>query len=279
MLPFVESPRGVRMPRILYGTAWKKAETPRLVEAALRRGFRGVDTACQPKHYDEAGVGVGVAAALTRGLQREELYLQTKYTPVTGQDPERIPYDPSAVLATQVRQSCAASLNHLRVARIDALVLHSPLDTLERTFEAWRAMESLVDDGSVVELGISNCDFATLQALWQRARIKPFIVQNRLYAKTGFDDALRRWCTRHGIVYQSFWTLTANPGLLADARVVAEAARLGVTVQQLFFRALTQMDVVPLTGTTSEAHMVEDLAIFDFELDAPALRMVAELLR
>ena len=52
------------MPRILYGTAWKGADTARLVALALRHGFRGLDTACQPKHYDEAGVGAGLAACL-----------------------------------------------------------------------------------------------------------------------------------------------------------------------------------------------------------------------
>ena len=60
---------GVRMPRILYGTAWKKTETGRLVATAIRQGFRGLDTACQPKHYDEAGVGEGIAAdAVGRGV-------------------------------------------------------------------------------------------------------------------------------------------------------------------------------------------------------------------
>ena len=42
------------MPKIIYGTAWKRAQTERFVTLAIRHGFRGVDTACQPKHYDEA---------------------------------------------------------------------------------------------------------------------------------------------------------------------------------------------------------------------------------
>ena len=46
---------GVAMPRLIYGTAWKKERTTALVELALQSGFRGVDTACQPKHYHEAG--------------------------------------------------------------------------------------------------------------------------------------------------------------------------------------------------------------------------------
>ncbi|MGH3281971.1 MAG: hypothetical protein ACRDNW_22935, partial [Trebonia sp.] len=104
---FLTSAAGVRMPKILYGTAWKKGETEQLVAMALQQGFRGIDTACQPRHYDEAGAGAGIAAALEGKLQRPDLYVQTKFTPVSGQDPARIPYDPSASLPEQVLQSFA----------------------------------------------------------------------------------------------------------------------------------------------------------------------------
>ena len=93
---FVISACGVRSPRIIYGTAWKKAHTEELVRKAIGHGFRGIDTACQPKHYHEAGVGAGVSACLNAELSRADLYLQTKFTPLPGHDPKQIPYDPSA---------------------------------------------------------------------------------------------------------------------------------------------------------------------------------------
>src|ERR1700704_5023909 len=102
------------IPKIIYGTAWKKTDTARLVELAIQQGFRGIDTACQPKHYDEAGVGAGVAAGLKLGLNRADLYLQTKFTSLAGQDPQRIPYDPEASLTDQISQSIAASLKNLQ---------------------------------------------------------------------------------------------------------------------------------------------------------------------
>src|SRR3974390_651135 len=90
---------GVRVPRFLYGTAWKEQETQRLTELALRQGFRGIDTANQRRHYDEAAVGRGVAASLERGvLTRDALFLQTKFTFQHGQD-HRLPYDPGASIA------------------------------------------------------------------------------------------------------------------------------------------------------------------------------------
>src|SRR4051794_10923231 len=96
--------RGVRVPSFLYGTAWKEDRTASLVRLALQAGFRGIDTANQRRHYHEAGVGEAVAAFVAEGgATREELFLQTKFTSVGGQD-HRLPYDPQADPATQVRQ-------------------------------------------------------------------------------------------------------------------------------------------------------------------------------
>lgn len=260
----------IEMPPILYGTAWKKQRTAALVETAIRAGFRGVDTACQPKHYFEPGVGLGVAACLCDpglGLRREDLYIQTKYTPVDGQDPNNIPYDPKADLATQVEQSVAASLRNLQTPYLDCLVLHSPLHPWPNTLTVWAAMEAQVDAGHVRQLGISNCyRLDALTDLHQRARTKPVALQNRFYAVTGFDRALRAYCRAHDVKYQSFWTLTANPDLLAHPTIHALAATYHVAPAQILFRYLTQAGVVPLTGTTSVEHMREDLAIFAFEL-------------
>jgi diketogulonate reductase-like aldo/keto reductase len=257
----------VPIPQIIYGTAWKKADTERLVRTAIRQGFRGIDTACQPKHYDEAGVGAGVAACLSDKLTRADLYLQTKFTSLSGQDPMRIPYDPQAPLREQVAQSFAASLRNLQTNYLDCLVLHSPLATTTQTLDVWRAMEALAAGGGVRHLGISNCyDLDELSALYDSARIKPSVVQNRFYADTRYDREIRAFCRSRRITYQSFWTLTANPHLLAHATISDLASKYGRTPAQILFRHLTQIDVVPLTGTRSEQHMREDLAIFEFEL-------------
>ena len=261
------SSAGVRMPGIIYGTAWKEAETARLVTQAIKAGFRGIDTACQPKHYNEAGVGEGVKACLHKGLRREDLYLQTKFTPVDGQDPDHIPYDPDAAPAEQVRQSVETSLGNLQTTYLDGLVLHSPLKSQAGMRAVWAAMESYVDTGIVRQLGISNCyRLDLLETLHKTARVKPIIVQNRFHAKTGYDCEIREFCRHHGMIYQSFWTLTANPDLLAHRTIKMLALMYAVTPAQILFRYLTQIGVVPLTGTTSAAHMREDLAIFDFTL-------------
>ncbi|MGC2462880.1 MAG: aldo/keto reductase [Steroidobacteraceae bacterium] len=276
---FVISSHGVRSPRIIYGTAWKKMRTQELVRTAIQRGFRGIDTACQPKHYYEAGVGAAVAACLNDNLRRGDLYLQTKFTPLSGHDPKRIPYDPGAPPAQQVAQSFKTSMRNLQTDYVDCLILHSALPDPSQMSQVWGAMEQLFHAGGARQLGISNCySPASLEMLYQVAKVKPAVVQNRFYAETGYDREIREFCRRREILYQSFWTLTANPQLLAHGNVAILAAKYARTPAQILFRYLTQNDIVPLTGTTSATHMREDLEIFDFQLTPGELQAVTNLL-
>jgi diketogulonate reductase-like aldo/keto reductase len=268
-------------PLIIYGTAWKKADTQRLARQAIELGFRAIDTACQPKHYNEAGVGAGMAQALATlpGLTRAELFVQTKFTPLTSQDPLQLPYDPDASLTEQVSQSFATSLRNLQTAYVDSLILHSPLPDEAQTLEAWRAMEALVESGKVRQLGLSNCyEQRLLRSLYMAARVKPAALQNRFHSKTGYDRELRAFTSHHGIRYQSFWTLTANPNVLAHASVQALAERHQRTPAQVFFRYLTQIGITPLTGTSSTEHMQQDLAISEFTLQPDELAAINQLL-
>jgi diketogulonate reductase-like aldo/keto reductase len=265
-------------PPIIYGTAWKKDQTEALVTRAIRAGFRGVDTACQPKHYHEPGVGAAIAA-YQRESPRESLWVQTKFTPLSGQDPKRVPYDVNASLPEQVAQSFAVSLRNLQTSYLDALILHSPLPREEQTLSVWQAMEALVDAGGVQRIGISNCyEMRVLEKLYAASRIKPAIVQNRFYAETDYDIEIRAFCLDHAMSYQSFWTLSANPQLLEDETVRLLTLKYHRTAAQVLFRYLTQVGVTPLTGTKSDAHLREDLAICEFELTASEVRAVTTLL-
>jgi diketogulonate reductase-like aldo/keto reductase len=277
--PIITSNAAVSIPRIIYGTAWKKAATERLVSLAIQCGFRGIDTACQPKHYDEAGVGAGVAASLRPGISRTDLYLQTKFTPVSGQDPNRIPYDSTAPLAEQAAQSVAASLKNLRTDYLDCVLLHSPMPTMAQTLAVWRALEAFVDLKQIRQLGISNCyELTHLTRLHEAARIKPAVIQNRFYADSNYDREIRAYCGQNQIIYQSFWTLSANPHLLAHTTITSLASSHNRTAAQILFRYLTQIGIVPLTGTKSEAHMRDDLAIFEFDLSNDEREAIGNIL-
>ncbi|MCX4188007.1 aldo/keto reductase family protein [Methylophaga sp. OBS4] len=266
------------MPLIIYGTAWKKERTTELVLTAFNAGFRGFDTACQPKHYAEPLVGEALKTLHDQGVARADYYLQTKFTPLSGQDPKRVPYDPTAPIATQVAQSFACSQQNLHSDYVDSLILHSPLDTYPRTLMAWHAMEQIQQQGGAQQLGISNCyQLDTVKALYADAEIKPTILQNRFVQETNYDAELRAWCREHSITYQSFWTLTANPHILHHPTMASLAQQHKATPEQILFCYLGQIDIVPLTGTTSVQHMQQDLASFDINLSATELDALAAL--
>ncbi len=267
------------IPPMLYGTAWKKERTADLVALALENGFRGIDTACQPKHYEEALVGKGLAKFYQQGGKREEIFIQTKFTPLNGQDPQRLPYNAKASLEEQIITSCEVSKHNLQTSYLDALLLHSPLFPYPNLLKAWRALESLHVKGDTRKIGISNCyDLSMLQQLFNDASIKPSIVQNRFYRESDYDKSLRTWAKEQGITYQSFWSLSANPHILHSKIVQTIAHKYHKSVEQIFYRYLIHERIVPLNGTTSLEHMVEDLSIFEFELSLEEISLISTLL-
>lgn len=267
------------LPKLLYGTAWKKEKTADCVEMALECGFRGIDTACQPKHYDEALVGLGLARAYAKGLKREELFIQTKFTPLNGQDPNHTPYDAKASLEEQIATSFEVSKRNLKTHYLDAWILHSPLYPYAQLLRAWKAMEEYVDNEEVKYLGISNCyDVELLKHLYYDATIKPSLVQNRFYAETEYDREIRLWCDKHHLCYQSFWTLSANAHLLNSTFFIALASKYSKTSAQIMYRYISHKGIIPLIGSTSKAHLNDDLAIFTFELAPDEIEKIDSLL-
>ena len=265
-----------KFPSFIYGTAWKEDATAELVNMAVYNGFSGIDTANQPRHYQEHLVGEALLKLSGEGIERENLFLQSKFTPVDEHD-HRIPYDPSADLTTQVKQSFESSLKNLHTDYLDSYLLHGPYSHPglgNEDWEVWSAIEELYKSGKARFIGISNVNIEQLELLTEKAEIKPMVVQNRCFAARGWDRAVRDYCKAHSIVYEGFSLLTANPFVLQDSGVQKIARGLGKTPEQVVFRFSIQIGILPLTGTTSELHMKEDLMVKDFELNSDDLNMI-----
>ncbi len=256
--------------RFMYGTAWKEEETEGLTRLAIESGFRAIDTANQRKHYVEDAVGSAIASAMDDGLiKREELFVQTKFTYAAGQD-HRIPYDPDAPYSQQVETSFDSSLEHLQLETIDSYILHGPstrsgLADADR--EVWAALEMLAASDQVDHIGISNVSADQLELLVGEAEVAPGFVQNRCFARTGWDRKVRQICAENDITYQGFSLLTANRRELNTPEIAEMAEQYGRTIPQIVFRFALQIGILPLTGTTSKEHMEQDLAVFEFALD------------
>ena len=179
-----------------------------------------------------------------------------------------MPYDPQSSIPDQVRESIESSLQNLRHlgetdapddTYIDALVLHSPMSSMDETMEVWHMAEQFVPH-KIRHLGISNCNQYQLMELYKKADIKPAVVQNRFYPKTRFDVGLRKFCRDNSIIYQSFWTLTANPQIVWSAEVGVLANQVGITPQAALYCLVLALDnTVILDGTKNGGNMLADL--------------------
>ena len=269
----------MKIPNMIYGTAWKKENTTNLVFEALKQGFKGIDTACQPKHYREDLVGLGLLKAYEIGIKRQDIFLQTKFTPIDGQDQNNMPYLASDEIEIQVEKSFQTSKKNLHTDFINAYILHSPVYPGSKLQKVWQKMEEFYDKKEVGALGISNCyDLDVLKYLFNNAKVKPTIVQNRFYAQSGYDKELRAFCKQNNITYESFWSLTANPNILSSEVLQNLALKYEKGVAEIFYRFLNHINITPLNGTTSIKHMIEDLKIGEFELTNDEINSILNLL-
>ncbi|EDN96934.1 hypothetical protein SS1G_01862 [Sclerotinia sclerotiorum 1980 UF-70] len=169
----------ITVPRIIYSTSWHKEKTADLVYQAIRAGYRGVETGAEPLRYDEKAVGEGIRRAIEeRMVERKELYIQTTFAPLQGQNLhllpvseqggqalnqalETIPYSMDASVSQQIHSSIASSLKNLKTSEddkdsyIDCLILSSPYSTAADTEEAWDVLSTYVPH-SIRSLGIAN---------------------------------------------------------------------------------------------------------------------------
>ena len=286
----------------LYGTAWKEELTSECVFLALKAGFRGIDTANQRKHYNEPGVGEGLLKAYEAlNLQREDLFLQSKYTYPRGQD-HRKPYNENDSYSQQVGSSFESSLKNLHTDYLDSLVLHGPFTAMGMTGEdkeVWRAMESLYDEGLVKNLGISNASPSQLREFYSFSRIKPKYAQIRCFAESQWEKEHRDFCQEKGIVFQGFSLLTANRQFIGgdfvqpdgrnipqmtfvdqypDTSVMGQLiSETGKTPAQIIFKFCLQVGMLPITGTRTFENMKMDLDIFDFELSPDQIEKIENI--
>lgn len=142
---------------------------------------------------------------------------------------------------------------------LDAVLLHSPLRTLDETKEAWDVLTEYLNAGSIRHIGISNVELPTLEAL-NESLTPPAIVQNRFYPAMNYETSLRAYCREVGIVFQSFWTLTGNPMLVTSSVVQELSQRANVEEPvALYALVLGLKNMTVLIGTKSEERMVGDL--------------------
>jgi diketogulonate reductase-like aldo/keto reductase len=180
----------------------------------------------------------------------------------------------------QVAQSLAGSLEHLGTDYVDSFVLHGPSSGYGWTdadAEVWEAMRKERDGGRTRLLGVSNVSLRHLEQMVDVHSEAPAIVQNRCYARLGWDRDVRLFCNERKIVYQGFSLLTANAEVLRHPVVTGLAAGANVSPAQIVFAFARLVGMLPLTGTSDAEHMKQDLASRSLVLSPDAVRAIEGL--
>ena len=242
---------GATIPQVGLGV-WQTPRgevTRRAVSAALKLGYRHVDTA--RIYGNEADVGAGLVAS---GVARAELFVTTKlWNDDQGHDAALRAFD--------------LSLGRLGLDYVDLYLLHWPV--AGKRLDSWRALERLHAEGRARAIGVSNFMPRHLDELLAVARVVPAVNQIELSPFLQQRET-RAACARHGIVVEAYSPLTH--GLRLDHPVVAAvAARSGRSPAQVLLRWAVQQGLVVLPKSTREARIRENAALFDFALDAEAM--------
>jgi len=259
--PAIRLNDGATIPQLGLGVFQVPArETARVVAEALAIGYRHVDTA--QMYGNEAGVGEAVAAS---GLARDEVFVTTKLN-----NGNHRPDD--------ARRSFARSLETLGLDHVDLFLIHWPRARQDPDgyVAAWRVLEELARDGRARSIGVCNHDPALLDKLLTRAKVVPAVNQIELHPY--FPQAeMRAIDTSHGIVTQAWSPIGGSGGgggmrargrtLLAEPVLVDLGEKYGRSPAQIALRWHVQHGVSPIPKSVRPERIVENLQVFDFELD------------
>ncbi len=239
---------GVNMPWLGLGVykAKEGEEVEQAVKAALRIGYRSIDTAAF--YGNEEGVGRAVRES---GIPREEIFITTKVWN-SDQGYER-------TLA-----AFEASLQRLGMEYVDLYLIHWPVKGKYK--ETWRALETLYKEGKARAIGVSNFQVHHLEDLMADAEIKPMVNQVEFHPFLT-QEKLRDFCRREGIQLEA-WSPLMRGEVVNVPEIVELAEKYGKTPAQIVLRWDLQHGVVTIPKSVREARIRENADLFDFELSA-----------
>jgi diketogulonate reductase-like aldo/keto reductase len=247
--PTVTLNNGVVMPQLGFGV-WQVPDdeaTP-AVATALATGYRSIDTAAM--YRNESGVGKAIAAS---GIARDELFVTSKLN-----------NDGHGREATL--RAFEQSRKNLGLDYVDLYLIHWPLPAQERYVETWQAFETLLADGVVRAIGVSNFHAPHLQRVIDESGTVPAVNQIELHPYLT-QQPLREFDTRHRIATEAWSPLASGGDVLADPVITSLAEKYGKTPAQVILAWHLQLGNVVIPKSVTPARIRENFAVFDVELD------------
>jgi len=239
---------GVAMPALGFGTSpMGNAEAETAVAAALRAGYRLIDTA--ENYRNEPGVGRGIRSS---GVDRRDVFVTTKLNKRWHGEAE-------------AQQAFTNSAERLGLEHIDLLLIHWPNPQQDRYVDAWRGLIQLLDDGKVRAIGVSNFKPGHLDRLIEETGVTPHVNQIQLDPRHSRADE-RRYHSAHAIVTESWSPIGAGGDLLLEPTIVDLAQRHSKTPAQIVLRWHIQLGLIPIPKTSKPSRMGENIDVFNLEL-------------
>ncbi|PYF08335.1 aldo/keto reductase [Ureibacillus chungkukjangi] len=249
---------GVKMPWFGLGV-FKVEEGPELVnavKAAIKNGYRSIDTAAI--YGNEEGVGKGIKEGLQEaGISREELFVTSK---VWNAD---LGYE-STLAAFET------SLAKLDLEYLDLYLIHWPVEGKYK--DAWRALETLYKEGRIKAIGVSNFQIHHLEDLMKDAEIKPMINQVEYHPRLTQKE-VQAFCKENGIQLEA-WSPLMQGQLLDNETLQEIASKYNKSVAQIILRWDLQNGVVTIPKSTKEHRIIENADVFDFELTGEDMKLI-----
>ncbi|GAB2500251.1 aldo/keto reductase [Nocardiopsis aegyptia] len=246
-VPGITLSNGLRIPQLGFGV-WQVRDDDVVdaVSTALETGYRSIDTAAA--YGNEAGVGEAVRRS---GLERDDVFVTSKLAnPDQGYD---------ATL-----RALDASLQRLRMDRLDLYLIHWPLPARDLYVPTWKALERLYAEGRVRAIGVCNFQPAHLERVMEEGGIAPMVNQIELHPLLTQAD-LRGFHAKHGIVTEA-WSPLGQGRLLDHPTVTAVAAEYERTPAQILLRWHIQLGNVVIPKSVTPERIRSNFEVFDFEL-------------
>lgn len=249
---------GTRIPAIGYGTFQLRDtdETARAIRQAVAAGYRLIDTA--ENYGNEVGIGEGVR---TCGVPRSEIFVSSKVWPAD------LGYD-------KTMRAFEGTMSRLGLDYLDIYLIHWPCSD-ELNSSSWKAFESLREQGLVRTIGVSNFTTLQLEPLLSSATIPPALDQLEFHPRQQ-NHQLLEYCEAHGIVVEA-WSPLMQGAAFTDETLGRIAEKHGRSAAQIALRWSVQLGMIPLPKTRTPARMVENISVFDFELDPDDMQQIAAM--
>jgi len=259
-VPTIKLNNGVEIPQLGFGVFQvPDEETTATVTRALEAGYRSIDTAAA--YGNERGVGEAIKAS---GIARDELFITTKlWNAAQGYDSTLRAFDDS--------------LAKLGLDQLDLYLIHWPVPAADRFVDTWKAFEKLHADGRVRAIGVSNFQPTHVRRLLDEGLTLPSINQVELHPALQ-QATLRAFHTEHGIATEA-WSPLAQGEVLGTPEITAIAAKHGKTPAQVVLRWHLQLGNVVIPKSATPKRIVENISVFDFELDGDDLTAITGLER